>query len=172
MVKRKSSYFWENLNWSNHYVKQYFKKLKIELPYNSAVILLSIYKKEMKIRFWQNICPTANEWIQSYLYICVHIYTHTHIHIYISSKSSTSPSRVWLFATPWTVDCQAPLSIGFSRQEYWSGPAPSILYLTLNLDWQFVSYMILYMFQCHSPKSSHTLPLPQSPKDFWNFFKF
>jgi len=25
--------------------------------------------------------------------------------------------------------------------------------------------MILYMFQCHSPKSSHPLPLPQSPKD-------
>ena len=34
-----------------------------------------------------------------------------------------------------------------------------------NLDWWFVSYMILYMFQCHSPKSSHPLPLPQSPKD-------
>ena len=28
-----------------------------------------------------------------------------------------------------------------------------------------ILYMILYMFQCHSPKSSHTLPLPQSPKD-------
>ena len=26
-----------------------------------------------------------------------------------------------LFATPWTVNCQAPLSMGFSRQEYWSG---------------------------------------------------
>ena len=34
-----------------------------------------------------------------------------------------------------------------------------------NLDWQLVSYMILYVFQCHSPKSSHPLPLPQSPKD-------
>ena len=30
-------------------------------------------------------------------------------------------SHVWLFATLWTVACQAPLSIGFSRQEYWSG---------------------------------------------------
>ena len=28
-------------------------------------------------------------------------------------------------ATPWTVTCQAPLSVGFSRQEYWSGlPCP------------------------------------------------
>ena len=35
-------------------------------------------------------------------------------------------NRVQLFATPWTVTCQAPLSMGFSRQEYWSGlPLPS-----------------------------------------------
>ena len=29
-------------------------------------------------------------------------------------------SRVWFFATQWTIDHQAPLSMGFSRQEYWS----------------------------------------------------
>ena len=46
-----------------------------------------------------------------------------------------------------------------------SAQAPSNQYHALNLDCQFVSYMILYMFQCHSPKSSHPLPLPQSPKD-------
>ena len=35
-------------------------------------------------------------------------------------------SRVRLFATPWTVAYRAPLSMGFSRQEYWSGlPFPS-----------------------------------------------
>ena len=35
------------------------------------------------------------------------------------------PSHVWLFAIPWIVACQAPLSMGFSRQEYWSGlPCP------------------------------------------------
>ena len=34
---------------------------------------------------------------------------------------------VRLFATPWTVARQAPLSMGFSRQEYWSGlPFPSL----------------------------------------------
>ena len=38
----------------------------------------------------------------------------------------SSLSRVQLFATPWTVACQAPPSMGFSRQEYWSGlPCPS-----------------------------------------------
>ena len=37
-----------------------------------------------------------------------------------------SVSRVWLFVTPWTTAYQAPLSMGFSRQEYWSGlPLPS-----------------------------------------------
>ena len=37
-----------------------------------------------------------------------------------------SLSRVWLFATPWAAAYQAPLSMGFSRQEYWSGvPLPS-----------------------------------------------
>ena len=35
-------------------------------------------------------------------------------------------SCVQLFETPWTTTCQAPLSMGFSRQEYWSGlPCPS-----------------------------------------------
>ena len=35
-------------------------------------------------------------------------------------------SHVWLIATPWTVTCQAPLSVGFSSQEYWNGlPFPS-----------------------------------------------
>ena len=32
-----------------------------------------------------------------------------------------SLSHVWLLATPWTAAYQAPLSMGFSRQEYWSG---------------------------------------------------
>ena len=37
-----------------------------------------------------------------------------------------SLSRVRLFATPWTVAYQAPPSMGFSRQEYWSElPFPS-----------------------------------------------
>ena len=43
-----------------------------------------------------------------------------------------SLSRVWLLATPWTAAYQAALSMGFSRQEYWSGvPLPSLM---TNLD--------------------------------------
>ena len=41
-------------------------------------------------------------------------------------KRVKSLSRVWLFVTPWTAAYQALRSMGFSRQEYWSGlPFPS-----------------------------------------------
>ena len=54
----------------------------------------------------------------------------------MSSKLTTGGSevkllsRVQLFGTPWTVACQGPLSMEFSRQEYWSGylfPSPGDL---------------------------------------------
>ena len=44
-----------------------------------------------------------------------------------------------------------------------SAPAPSIQYRASNLDCRLISYMILYMFQCHSPQSSH-LPSPTESK--------
>ena len=47
-----------------------------------------------------------------------------------------SLSRVRLFETPWTAAYQAPLSMGFSRQEYWSGvpsPSPSGMLATIYL---------------------------------------
>ena len=36
------------------------------------------------------------------------------------SHVQSSVVSVSVFLTPWTVACQAPLSVGFSRQEYWS----------------------------------------------------
>ena len=51
-----------------------------------------------------------------------------------SGFSVFHPLLLWLslsdvsdsFVTPWTVACQGPLSMGFSRQEYWAGlPFPS-----------------------------------------------
>ena len=49
-------------------------------------------------------------------------------------------------------------------QDHPSAPALNSLYHASNLDWQFVSHMITYMFWCHFPISSHPHPLPQSPK--------
>ena len=47
-------------------------------------------------------------------------------HWHWSWPSACTRSHVWLCATRWTLAHQAPLSMGFSRQEYWSGlPFPS-----------------------------------------------
>ena len=46
----------------------------------------------------------------------------------IHRRKGKSLSHIWLFVTPWTVAYQAPPSMGFSRQEHWSGlPFPSPL---------------------------------------------
>ena len=46
-----------------------------------------------------------------------------------------SLSRVRLFTTPWTAAYQAPPSMGFSRQEYWSGvPLPSLWFVSISLQ--------------------------------------
>ena len=52
-------------------------------------------------------------------------------------------SYVCLFATPWTVACQAPLSMELSRQEYWSGsPAiPSSRGSSQPRGWTHISYV-------------------------------
>ena len=50
-------------------------------------------------------------------------------------------SHVWPFATPWTIAHQAPLSMGFSRQEYWSG-------LSCPPPWNLPSYdNVLYVIK-------------------------
>ena len=46
------------------------------------------------------------------------MYVSIYIHIYTRGLSRFGHVRI--FATLWTVACQAPLSIEFSRQEYWS----------------------------------------------------
>ena len=52
----------------------------------------------------------------------MYILPYTLIHLSLSLVAKACPT----LATPWTIACQAPLSMGFSRQEYWSGlPFPS-----------------------------------------------
>ena len=79
-----------------------------------------------------------------------HIYTYIYIHacmcesVWFIYKDKTTLeinyvlscfSHVWLFAPLWTVDCQAPLSTGFSRQEYCSGlPFPPLVGVVLIRD--------------------------------------
>ena len=54
-----------------------------------------------------------------------------------------SLSRVQLLSTPWTAAYQAPPSMGFSRQDYWSGvPLPSPLLLTVQFNHREENYLL------------------------------
>ena len=85
-----------------------------------------------------------------------------------------TPSCVQFFVTPWTVARQAPLSMGFSRQEYWGGlpcpppgglPNPGIElaslmspalvsgFFTPNSIWEAQSYVHIYPLPLGSPSS-------------------
>ena len=71
-------------------------------------------------------------------------------------------SRVWLFATPWTVAHQAPLSMEFSRQEYW-GALPYVLTNTNSLLW-FSCHVVSNSLQPHGLQHTR-LPYPSlSPR--------
>ena len=78
-----------------------------------------------------------------------------------------SLSRVRLLATPWTAAYQAPPSMGFSKQEYWSGvPLPSLSIsssseysglISCRMDWLdllAVQGMLKNLLQHHSSKAS------------------
>ena len=75
-------------------------------------------------RCWMNQI-TKEKWIHDNVYVCVCVCVC--VCVYICAKNSHSKvkvkslGRVWLLATPWTAAYQAPPSMGFSWQKYWSG---------------------------------------------------
>ena len=75
-----------------------------------------------------------------------------------------SLSRVWLLATPWTAAYQAPPSMGFSRQEYWSGlPLPSLNSKgRYNHICKTIKYQALIL-------SSHFIILKSTKEHSWKF---
>ena len=87
-------------------------------------------------------------------------------------------SRVWLFATLWTVAHQAPLSMGFSRQEFWSGlsrpppedipdpliklasltsPALAGRFFTTSATWESPWEIVNHCYYCFEPLSFGTI---------------
>ena len=92
-------------------------------------------------RIWKQLmCPSVDEWIKQRGHICT---------IESEKWKCYSFSHVQPFATLWTVACQAPLSMEFSRQEYWSNPPPGDLpnqgsnpRLLCLLPWQACSLIL------------------------------
>ena len=77
-----------------------------------------------------------------------------------------SLSRVQLFATPWTVAYQAPQSMEFSRQEYWSG-------LPLKIDYdQFIWSILLWSLESLLWVSSHLFFSSCDSREICSFASF
>ena len=108
------------------------------------------------------ICVTFNyisftiksEWLSLFFFFLFYFIFKLYIIVLVLPNIKMNPPQVYLCSPSWTL--LPPHSIPLGRP---SAPAPSIQYCASNLDWRLVSYMIFYMFQCHSPKSSHPLPL-------------
>ena len=88
-----------------------------------------------------SMCKTINQEDRIKLCICknrpVSIIYNNEEWKWMYSLPMKSLSLVRLLATPWTVAYQAPPSMGFSRQEYWSGlplPSPKLIIIYLYIE--------------------------------------
>ena len=95
-------------------------------------LTLVSHPRPLHLLHWQvDSLPLSHLGGHIYRYIHTHTHTHTHTHLYIYTYTCiyiyicaymlSHFSHVWLLVTLWTIAHQAPLSVGFSRQEYWSG---------------------------------------------------
>ena len=101
---------------------------------------------------------TSSSGSLSWLYFLSCSIGHTHYIPYLLLSLRTVLSRKWkcyllshvqLFSTPWTVAYHAPLSMGFSRQEYWSG-LPFPIQGSSRVSWvSCIGRQILYYRICH-----------------------
>ena len=121
----------------------------VEIIHIYVCIILNIYFKLKKLKF------CSYNFLNFILFNFTILYWFCHISKWICHRYTCVPH-------PEPSSHLPPHTILLGRP---SAPAPSIHYRTSNLDLRLISYMILYIFQRHSPKSSHPLPLPQSPKD-------
>ena len=87
-----------------------------------------------------------------YLFLKFYFIFKLYIIVLVLPNIKMNPPQVYMRSPSWTLLPPHTIPLGHP-----SALAPSIQYRASNLDWQLVSYMIFYMFQCHSPKFSFWL---------------
>ena len=101
---------------------------KTDQNINELIYILNIsdirnsHNKKVQLDPWVHMWATSDlPWEEIGAWPNVHEASDTMVHAHVLSRFH----RVQLFATPWTIAHQPPLSMGFFRQEYWSGfPSP------------------------------------------------
>ena len=94
--------------------QQYFLPMYYFIPSLSFSVWVCIYRERIDY-----MCVYI--YTYAYDYMCVCIYAHTCVYMYVCVCMLSRFCHVQLFATLWTLAHQAPLSMAFSRQEYWVG---------------------------------------------------
>ena len=135
----------KNSKWNYHVTQQHHFWVYTHNNWKWAFEEIFVFKSSV-IHYNLNMEATqvsisVDEWISKMLYI---LYNGILFNLNKNGKPITcynihdcwrhfvvqSLSHVWFFATPWTVACLAPLSMGFSRQECWSElPCPPLGHL-------------------------------------------
>ena len=99
------------------------RNLHLELQQSETFLALGefyfLFLKYSVYRCWSFLSEIKDFWKMSTIFVVSLLFTISCVCVCVCVCQS--PSRVRFFATPWTVACQAPLSMEFSRQEYWSG---------------------------------------------------
>ena len=98
---------------------------------------ISFFKSLLEYNCFTVVLVSSIQQSESTIHARNSINMHARVHAYVLNLSSW----VWLFATAWTVARQGPLSMGFSKQEYWSGlPFPPPKDLPNPEIWTHISY--------------------------------
>ena len=100
----------------------------------------------------------GKEYEKEYIYMCISVCIYTYIHMHACPVSLVSDSFRF-----YELSCQAPLTMGFSRQESWSGlplPTPE-MFLTQRsnpylLHWQADSLPLCHLESLHTHTHTHT----------------
>ena len=121
---------------SSHHILQWLTYMSLFLFYTTfSFIMINIHMNEFQTELTSELCES--NYTQIFFNSKYYGITRSAIGwirgcgtmdrgIVDMERKWKSLSRVWLFATPWTVAHQAPISMEFSRHEYWSGlPFPS-----------------------------------------------
>ena len=102
------------------------------------------------------------KWIKDSIFFLFYFIFKLYNIVLVLPNIEMNPPQVYMCFPSWTLLPPHTIPLGCL-----SAPAPSIQYCASNLDWRLISYMIVYMFQCHSPKYPHPLPLPESIRLFY-----
>ena len=142
----------QSMQWGSVKIRE--QTIEISLPF--TLIYFKVICLLLPIAVHRNLVPyphgryaLCSRCVHS-VYVMVHIHgqkvkvqSPQHFPKYVKWSEVKSLSHVQLFATPWTVAYQAPPSMGFSRQEYWSGvPLPSPNYVVIDKLQNLLSILV------------------------------